>query len=153
MKSLLEQIRHEIMPETKKVYVLTGSHGDIYGENWCEASSFFSRWIRRCEITFEWSFLYQDIDFCYHKFGIDTRFARKIHIVNIDVATSEEFRQYLKGDMHVVLAYSYSRNDAALRAFLELRPVTSIVPKGHQKNFSQILIQYMQKLIYSKNFK
>lgn len=119
VNELLTEIYNEA--GNKKIYVLTGSHGDRLGKNWCKTSN--SRdpsnrfYAKRCKEIIERCFLYDDRRFVERM--------ERVEVINLDNVSVREFETYLEGERHVVLAYCYSRNDAALRNLFKIGPVTS----------------------------
>lgn len=116
----VERARDRIlqMRRNRPILIISGTHGEADGGNWAINSS---NNIVRHEKVLDPKFLREDIREYRHNHG-------NIFVCDIKDFDDVRLGRYLNGPSYdIILACCYSRNDSALRHFLNLDPVTSFV--------------------------
>lgn len=106
-------------PSDELIVILTGGHGRANGRNYVENSNVIVRDDRLKKRRFF------EEDLIHH-------ITNRVLIKDMYKLTFDEMSEFITGEYHVILAFCWSRNDAALRFLLKLEPVISYVnPKSN----------------------
>lgn len=109
----------------RPVVILSGTHGRASGDNW-ELNG------NRVATLIDKTFYNEDIQFHSNpgsSAGSANGLKRRVDIFDTDGANDKQYNQYYQDPLcHVIGGYCFSRNDEALRYYLNVPPVTSYVP-------------------------
>lgn len=132
-RDVAEPIRHlRSRGRYNPIMIVTGTHGAADGGNW----AIDGRWCIRYSKSLEMQFYMEDIVF-------SRNVAQGIDIIDISMLDDIKFHHLLNHSGYdVIMAHCYSRNDSALRYFLNLQPVTSFVTPLDFEFYYQNRINY-----------
>jgi len=114
-----------LIDRNERIYILTGSHGERFGNNWLEVMrNGREQIVKRADKLIDHKFMMEDVNN-----NIGNIYRNRVELIDVGHPqfTYEEFKGYVEGNYHVILGFCYGRNDKAFRARLNLEPVTSYV--------------------------